>query len=72
LKSRFDGSRSDLSPKAFAQLYEEVQSRTPKRVQAYALTWAQPYRVGCMSITSAIAMGFDESTVRQAELSQHR
>lgn len=57
----FDGNRTDLSPKAFIQIYEEIQSRTPKRVQAYALTWAQPYRVGCMSITSAIAMGFDES-----------
>jgi len=28
-------------------------------VQAYALTWAAPYRVECMSITSALAFGFD-------------
>src|SRR5262249_52739248 len=28
-------------------------------VQVYALTWARPYRVDCMSITSAFAFGFD-------------
>ncbi|MBT8148286.1 MAG: TIGR03790 family protein, partial [Gammaproteobacteria bacterium] len=26
---------------------------------AYALAWAQPYRVGCMSISAAFAFGFD-------------
>jgi len=30
-------------------------------VQAYGLTWTAPYRVECMSITSAFAFGFDES-----------
>jgi uncharacterized protein (TIGR03790 family) len=28
-------------------------------VQALALTWAAPFRVGCMSITSAFAFGYD-------------
>ncbi|MCU7889591.1 MAG: hypothetical protein KZQ59_16340 [Candidatus Thiodiazotropha sp. (ex Lucinoma aequizonata)] len=27
---------------------------TPEHIQAYAITWPTPYRVGCMSITSAI------------------
>jgi uncharacterized protein (TIGR03790 family) len=30
-------------------------------VQAYALTWVTPYRVECMSITSAFAFGFDRA-----------
>lgn len=29
--------------------------------QAIALTWTQPYRVGCMSITTAFALGFDDA-----------
>jgi uncharacterized protein (TIGR03790 family) len=36
-----------------------VDSQTLPHVQAYALTWAAPYRVGCMSITAAFAFGFD-------------
>ena len=30
-------------------------------VQAYALAWTLPYRVECMSVTSAFALGFDRS-----------
>jgi uncharacterized protein (TIGR03790 family) len=32
----------------------------PDDVQMLALAWTQPYGVGCMSITSAFALGFDE------------
>ncbi|MGL5033809.1 MAG: TIGR03790 family protein, partial [Microcystaceae cyanobacterium] len=34
-------------------------SQTPVQVQGYALTWAAPYRVDCMGVTSAFALGFD-------------
>jgi uncharacterized protein (TIGR03790 family) len=34
-----------------------VKSEVPDNVQAYLLTWLDPYRVGCMSITSAFALG---------------
>ena len=37
----------------------EIDRQTPVAVQAYALTWTVPYRVGCMSITTAFAAGFD-------------
>jgi uncharacterized protein (TIGR03790 family) len=50
-----------LSPEQFAPIYDSVMERTPHQVQFYALTWAAPYRVGCMSITSAFAMGYDEA-----------
>jgi len=56
---RFKPGRSTLSREEFVNLKRLVDRRTPKNVQAYALTWAQPYRVDCMSITSAFAFGFD-------------
>lgn len=52
--------RSRVRPEEFAALREELERQTPKSVRVYALTWAAPYRVGCMSITSAFTFGFDE------------
>ncbi|WJW74988.1 TIGR03790 family protein [Thiohalobacter sp. IOR34] len=51
--------RATLRPARFEAIYREVQARTPPQVQAYALTWTTPFRVGCMSITTAFAAGFD-------------
>jgi uncharacterized protein (TIGR03790 family) len=56
---RFKTGRSSLSREEFVNLKRRVDRTTPKSIQAYALTWAQPYRVDCMSITSAFAFGFD-------------
>ena len=56
---RFKPGRSTLSREEFADLKRQVDRIAPGHVQAYALTWAQPYRVDCMSITSAFAFGFD-------------
>jgi uncharacterized protein (TIGR03790 family) len=56
---RFKPGRSSLSREEFVNLKRRVDRTTPKNVQAYALTWAQPYRVDCMAITSAFAFGFD-------------
>jgi uncharacterized protein (TIGR03790 family) len=56
---RFKPGRSTLTREEFINLKRRVDRKTPKHVQAYALTWAQPYRVDCMSITSAFAFGFD-------------
>jgi uncharacterized protein (TIGR03790 family) len=52
---------SVLSPEEFVRIKAEVDAVTPSHVQAYALAWAAPYRVGCMSITAAFAFGFDTS-----------
>ena len=49
-----------MRPQIFRQLKAEIDRRTPAAVQAYALTWTAPYRVGCMSITTAFAAGFDK------------
>ncbi len=48
-----------MRPGEFAVLKKIVEAKTPKHIQAYLLTWADPYRVGCMSISSAFALGFD-------------
>ncbi len=42
-------------------LKKQVDEQTPKHVQALALTWIQPFRVDCMSITTAFAAGFDNA-----------
>ena len=55
----FSIKNSEISPGEFAVQKKILDQRLPKRVQALALTWAAPYRVGCMSITSAFAFGFD-------------
>jgi uncharacterized protein (TIGR03790 family) len=56
---RFKPGRSTLARDEFIRLKRQVDRTTPKNIQAYALTWAQPWRVDCMSITAAFAFGFD-------------
>lgn len=48
-----------MSQADFARIKTKVDAKTPRQVQAFALTWTKPYRVGCMSITTAFAAGFD-------------
>ncbi len=48
-----------LSPEQFEPIYQQIWQNTPQSVQAYAITWLKPYRVSTMSITSAIALGYD-------------
>lgn len=55
----FDYHRALLPADEFAVLKKAVDLQLPHSVQAYALTWARPYRVDCMSITAAFAFGFD-------------
>ena len=52
---------SELAVEEFTRLKADVDTLTSPEVQAYLLTWAAPYRVGCMSITSAFAFGYDPS-----------
>jgi uncharacterized protein (TIGR03790 family) len=47
-----------LSRTEFARVWKEVQTKLPPHVQALALAWSQPFRVECMSITSAFAFGY--------------
>lgn len=56
---RFPPGRPVMSPRRFRGLRAVVKAITPPRVQVYVLTWAAPFRVGCMSITTAFAAGYD-------------
>lgn len=49
-----------MSQDEFARIKAIVDAKTPLQVQAFALTWIKPYRVDCMSITTAFAAGFDQ------------
>lgn len=72
---QFDPHRVDIPVEEFKRLKSTVEQATPAWVQAYALTWARPYRVGCMSVTSAFAAGYNatfcaQSGCRQAPTSK--
>jgi len=56
----FGYRRAVLPAPEFAALKAAIDAQLPSSVQAYALTWTRPYRVDCMSVTSAFTFGFDE------------
>jgi uncharacterized protein (TIGR03790 family) len=60
IRISFANTGKQIPPATFEQLKRQVDSLTPEHVQAYALAWTSPYRVGCMSITTAFAAGFDK------------
>ncbi len=49
-----------LTKEEFIRIKSGIDRATPANVQAYAISWTKPYRVACMSVTSALAFGFDE------------
>jgi uncharacterized protein (TIGR03790 family) len=61
IRVSFAVGQSEMPVEEFQRLKAEVDAVTPNNVQAYALTWTAPYRVGCMSITSAFAYGYDQA-----------
>jgi uncharacterized protein (TIGR03790 family) len=61
IRVRFPAGASQMSVDEFRRVKADVDAATPVGVQAYALTWTAPYRVDCMSITSAFAFGYDGS-----------
>ncbi len=52
---------NSITAEQFKLVYQQVKKQTPAAVQFYALAWSKPFRVGCMSITSAFAFGFDKA-----------
>jgi uncharacterized protein (TIGR03790 family) len=47
-----------LTPEAFAPLRLALLRQLPGNVQSLLLVWTQPFAVGCMSITTAMAAGY--------------
>jgi uncharacterized protein (TIGR03790 family) len=50
---------SELPVSEFRWILRDVNKRVPQHIQAFALAWTKPYRVGCQSITSAFAYGIE-------------
>ena len=53
--------RDAISKNTFVRVFGKLEQATPATVQYYALAWSRPYKAGCMSITSAVSFGYDES-----------
>ena len=51
----------------FQTLYTALQTSVPDRIQAYVITWTEPYRVSCMSVTSAFATVLPCATIKSLE-----
>ncbi|MGC8715096.1 MAG: TIGR03790 family protein, partial [Leptodesmis sp.] len=56
----FQPGRTTLPEGELRRIKTEVEAKIPAQIQVFALTWVAPYRVDCMSITSAFAFGFDD------------
>lgn len=61
IEVRFTPGGTVMSEADFQRIKREADTRAPARVQGYVLTWTAPYKVDCMSITSAFALGFDKA-----------
>lgn len=57
----FPAGQVAMSADDFQRVRSVLQASVPAAVQAYALAWTLPYRVECMSVTSAFAFGFDRA-----------
>ena len=60
IRLQFEPNKSVMHPGEFAVLRRQLLGQLPEDIEALALTWTAPYRVGCMSMTSAFAFGYDE------------
>lgn len=48
-----------MTPTDFEAAFADMQAELPDGIEALALTWTRPYRVDCMSVTTAFSAGFD-------------
>jgi uncharacterized protein (TIGR03790 family) len=64
IRVRLPPGQVDLGVDAFLRLQRQLHRRTPSHVQAYALAWTTPWRVGCQSITAAVSLGRDPRSCR--------
>jgi uncharacterized protein (TIGR03790 family) len=61
IKVSMPAGRNSITEKEFKKVYQQIKKQTPEAVQYYALAWSKPFRVACMSITSAVTFGFDKA-----------
>ncbi len=53
------GSPAHISREKFGAIYQQISPHLTAKIKVIVLTWHAPYRVDCMSITSAFSLGFD-------------
>jgi len=51
--------RGQITRQEFESAKAELDAHVPAAVQALALAWTTPFRVDCLSVTTAFAFGFD-------------
>jgi uncharacterized protein (TIGR03790 family) len=61
IKISLPAGKKSIGEKKFAEIYAQVIEQTPASVQYFALAWSKPFKVACMSITSAFTFGFDRA-----------
>jgi uncharacterized protein (TIGR03790 family) len=61
----FPAGQKHLSPTEFKPLKSKVDAALNNNIQAMALSFSLPYRVGCMSVTSAFGLGYDKGFCQQ-------
>lgn len=61
----FPAGQASMSASDFERVQTVLRARMPKQIQAYALAWTLPYRVECMSVTSAFAFGLEPAYCAQ-------
>ena len=57
----FNPNGVNMDVDEFSKLHKMIVANTLNTIKAYAITWTEPYRVGCMSMTSAITFGFNKA-----------
>ena len=61
IKISLPSDKNSIGEKKFAEIYAQVKKQTPDSVQYFVLAWSRPFKVACMSMTSAFAFGFDRA-----------
>jgi len=56
---KFKPASDSLTVDEFKKIESELNKKVGANIQAYALAWRKPWRVSCMSITSAFSLGIN-------------
>lgn len=57
----FKAQSDVLTETEFHEIQSQLNEKVTDDIQAYALAWRKPWRVGCMSITSAFSLGYSKA-----------
>ncbi len=61
----FRAGANKLTEAEFAEISAQLNGKVSENIQAFALAWRKPWRVACMSISSAFSLGFDKAYCSQ-------